>query len=295
MSLARKKINVEFYRINILYPQDGRMEDFFNKSIQNPPGSRNSVREGQYVRLQEGSAHGQFWSGDMLRIRMEELPVKAALSGTVESLDLEKDEGLGEGTAFLYHIPSGILALQRNRFGVSASAFTHYMTHQHLGLELELDIVIEKAAFRKLDRMDTIRDFEIQIAPLDNLSFLRKQRQPSVNSMISMSQFHQAPHIDVRLKMGRRKGGLEGVLETAKRLLKITEAEDKIVEKMKITGVHGDEDPIILDLLNHRMREQVDVSAEGPRRTIPFTERQTAVRRAWDKRQHEILEMFGNV
>jgi hypothetical protein len=41
MSFARKKINVEFYRINILCPKDGRMEDFFNKSIQNPPGSRN--------------------------------------------------------------------------------------------------------------------------------------------------------------------------------------------------------------------------------------------------------------
>ena len=83
-----EKINIEFYRINILYPKDGRMEEFFNKSIQNPPGSRNVSSESQYVRLQEGSAHGQFWSGDMLRIRMEELPVKAALSRTVESLDL---------------------------------------------------------------------------------------------------------------------------------------------------------------------------------------------------------------
>jgi hypothetical protein len=169
------------------------------------------------------------------------------------------------------------------------------MAQQHPGIEIELDIILEQAAIRKLDRMDIIREFEIKIAPLDNLSVLRKQRQPSVNSMISISEFHQAPHIDVRLKMGRRRGSLERVTDTVKRLLKITESDDKVIEKMQITGRHGEEDAAILDLLEHRMREHIELSVTGPRRTIPFTERRTALRQAWDKRQNEILGMFDDV
>lgn len=291
----RKKMGVDFYRVSIPHPNGGKLEDFLDRMMGSPPSSRNVQREGNYIRLQEGSASGDFWSGEIIRIRMEELPVKAALNGTVESLDLKKDEGLGEGVAFLYHLPSRVLALQRTRFGISASTFAYYMEQQHQGLAVDLDIILEEAAISKLDRMDTIRDFEIQIAPLDNLSILRKQKQQSVNSMISISEFHQAPHISVRLKMGRRRGTLERVTETAKNVLKITGSDDKVIEKMKITGQHGGDDPAVLDLLEHRMREHVDLSANGPRRTISFTERKTALRRAWDKRQREILEMFSDV
>jgi hypothetical protein len=129
MPHPRKKIVVDFYRVSITHPNGSRLERLLDQTIASPAGTRNVNRDRNYIRLQEGSAHGQFWYGEMIRIRMEELPMKAALSGTVESLDLEKDEGLGEGTAFLYHIPSRIFALQRNRMGVSASSFAYYMAY----------------------------------------------------------------------------------------------------------------------------------------------------------------------
>ena len=61
----------------------------------------------------------------MLRIRLNESHVRAKLSGETAELELDEDEGLGEETAFVFHHVPGILIVQRNRSGVTASAFAN--------------------------------------------------------------------------------------------------------------------------------------------------------------------------
>src|SRR5580704_9270886 len=79
------------------------------------------------ARLQESGIWNHCHEGEMVRIRMDMLPRKASLDGALEDLDFEDDEGLGEETAFLYHPPTQVLALQRNRSGVSASGLAWYV------------------------------------------------------------------------------------------------------------------------------------------------------------------------
>lgn len=290
-----RQMTVEFYRVTIPHPAGKSLEYFLEGTIGLSGAKRNISRDGNFIRLQAGGTHSHFWLGDMIKIRMQHLPVKAGLDGQVSSLDLEKDEGLGEETAFLYHIPTRILAFQRNRNAVTASAFAYYLSHLHPGLIVELEIILEETAIKKLDKMNTIRAFEIQIAALDHLNILKKQKQTSVNSMLSLSQFYQAPHINVFLTMGRQKGTLERVIETVKRLLKVTGDDDKVIEKMKITGRQADDEKTVLDLLEHRLLEHIELPLDVPTRFVPFENRRAALREAWERREDELLGMFEDV
>jgi hypothetical protein len=92
-----------------------------------PPDDNRNLEVGTNpARLQVSGVWNQCREGEMVRIRMDTLPRKASLDGALEDLDFGDDEGLGEETAFLYHPPTRILAIQRNRTGVSASSLVWY-------------------------------------------------------------------------------------------------------------------------------------------------------------------------
>jgi hypothetical protein len=287
-----QKMTVEFYRVMNPHPPGSTLEHYLELTAKMQPGNRNVNRDGHVIRLQEGGVNTQFWSGDMIRIRMQHLPVKADLHGEVSSLDLEKDEGLGEETAFFYHIPTRVLIIQRNRNAVTASAFAHYLSRLHDGLHVGLEIIIEEAVMKKLDKMEQIRCFEIQVAALDHLNILKQQKETSVSNMIALSQFFQSPHINISLSMGRQKGTLDRVRETIKKLIKVGETDDKAVEKLKITGRHADDEKTVLDLLEHRMLESIDLPSDIPARFVPFHQRSAALKEAWERREDELLRMF---
>jgi hypothetical protein len=123
-----KKINVDFYRVEIL----GNNSDKFENIIKSVGSSANDASRTIDInhsptRLQEFGEYPNFCDGNMMRIRMDEIPSLASVDGDIAPITFDDDEGLGEETAFLYQIPTRVLMLQRNKFGVSASSFTKYL------------------------------------------------------------------------------------------------------------------------------------------------------------------------
>ncbi len=123
-----KNLNIDFYKIAM--PSQGRLtfESILQKLIQLPIRVRFREIHQSPLFLHQSSYNQQnhCWEGEIIRLRMNNLPIKANLSGDTEEFIFGDDEGIGEQTAFLYHLPTRVLLLQANQGGVSAPSFIKY-------------------------------------------------------------------------------------------------------------------------------------------------------------------------
>ena len=89
--------------------------------------SRTKDIGGVPFRMQELQKSGRYWDGDIVRIRMDDLPVIISRDGEVEEFDVDDDEGVGEETALRFDPKTRILAIQSNRSGASPSRLARYL------------------------------------------------------------------------------------------------------------------------------------------------------------------------
>ena len=104
-----RKLKMDFLKVVLPDEFPRSFESVLNAVNVSPKDdARNAIRNDCPFRLQEARQTGDYWKGEMIRIRMDQLPIKAKLSGDISSIDLEDDEGIGEETAFLYHVPTSV-------------------------------------------------------------------------------------------------------------------------------------------------------------------------------------------
>src|SRR5258707_7859842 len=156
-----KTVKIDFFKV--VMPEDAGMtfEALLNRIGQIPLQDEARTQEisGDPVRLQElHHQQGGHIEGDMVRTRMDTLPRKSNIeTGELALLDLDEDEGLGEETAFLYDPATHCLTIQRNRYGVSASAFATYCTE--IGAfesAITLEPIISGDAIARLQEFDRL-------------------------------------------------------------------------------------------------------------------------------------------
>jgi len=230
----------------------------------------------------------------MVRIRMDSLPKKAGLAGVLEELDLQDDEGLGEETAFLYHHPTRILSIQRNRFGISASGLAWYVKEK-AGLDrpIVLEPVLETAVLQRLDEVRFVRKLEITLAGLGTGTPLRN-RGYGVGDIVRLSETFNAPKIAVELSMGRERRGtllVERAIGALRSLAGLVAENVNEVQKLEVTGITDGDERVVLDLIEERMKEGVMVPDEG--RTVSYEARRGALREVWSKRVDELRTRFA--
>jgi hypothetical protein len=228
------KLKVDFYRIETSVGID--FQRILSGVNALTPEERNRSGTGSPIRLQEISFNGDVIEGDMLRIRMDEVPLRASLRGDTRFIDLNDDEGIGEETAFYYYIPWRVLLLQRNRYALSASAFAWYFNHiSENGMIVMLNQILRSDVMQRLARMTIIRKFKVNIAGIDNASIFRNQGQ-GVNAIIDLKEQFSSPNVNISLSMAKRRGSLlvEMVRETIHDLLGISGHNDRQVKKLAV-------------------------------------------------------------
>lgn len=230
----------------------------------------------------------------MVRIRMDMLPRKASLDGALEDLDFEDDEGLGEETAFLYHPPTRVLAIQRNRSGVSASALAWYFKEKgHVEEPIQVDPVLQRDAMQRLADIRTVRRIDISVAGLENGGIFQYLGH-GVADIVRLSEEFRAPKLSLSLSMGhQRQGGivLNRAIGLVRQLRQLAGDHPNEVQTIEISGYDDANEKVVLDLIEERMTavQQVQPIAN---RTIPYNVRRLAVRQAWENRREELAEMF---
>ena len=103
-----------------------------------------------------------------------------------------------------------------------------------------------------------------------------------------------APKISISLSMGRqRRGGLflERALALARSLHALGGDHQEEIQEIEIAGIDGDDEKVLLDLIEDRMVE-IDNVRPDQNRTIPYGTRREIIRRAWEKRRQELGAMF---
>ena len=292
-----KTIRADFFRVNI-QDFEGDFSTLLERAKALPDNDESRVVEIYKVpfRLQSSVNVNGIWEGELVRIRMTDVPVVASLTGELEQLELEDDEGIGEETAFLYHQQTRILVLQRNRLGVSAANLARYFS-QLLNLEASIfcDPILAGDAFQRLQEMRLIKKFELRVSGIDRMNIFHDQNL-GVEEVIALQEKFCAPNISIELSVGHRRDVsliADRIKQTARSFLGFSNDPDGQVRKIEISGKYEDDGPTeVIDLLEYWIREEVVITPASSR-FVSYLERLAALHQAWDKRSVEILTLFN--
>lgn len=248
------------------------------------------------IRLLSSTHEDACWHGEMIRIRMDEIPIRASLRGDVDLFDLEDDEGVGEETGFMYVPRTKTLVLQRNRLSVSASAWaTYFKVQAKLDDFIVLLPIIEPGTMARLNEIQEIRQIDIRFAGIRNPDELKK-KSVGVEKMMELLDTFDAPSARLYLSMGHdKRGGLNRkVAKTA--LLKLLGAAradgGNVIAKLEISGRTADEELQVVDLLRDRMIERDELDLDVNRRW-PYSRRKKSLYDAWKRRETQLLAQFA--
>ena len=292
-----KTIRADFFRVNI-QDFEGDFSTLLERAKALPDNDESRVVEIYKVpfRLQSSVNVNGICEGELVRIRMTDVPVVASLTGELEQLELEDDEGIGEETAFLYHQQTRILVLQRNRLGVSAANLARYFS-QLLNLEASIfcDPILAGDAFQRLQEMRLIKKFELRVSGIDRMNIFHDQNL-GVEEVIALQEKFCAPNISIELSVGHRRDVsliADRIKQTARSFLGFSNDPDGQVRKIEISGKYEDDGPTeVIDLLEYWIREEVVITPASSR-FVSYLERLAALHQAWDKRSVEILTLFN--
>jgi hypothetical protein len=299
-----KKLTIDFYQVltNSSLSSISSFDDILQKLASLPTNQRTKLIRLHPVYLYEIQCGWQdTWEGEIVQLRMDNIPVKGNLSGDIEDFQLSTDEGIGEQSAFIYHPGSKILALQTNRHGVSPGNFAQYFESIAEGdTEIALIPVLQIDAMQRLENMKDVTKMEINVAGLSNMS-LFNTGDDGLQEIIELTNFYESPSVCIEMKASPRRSepsflSKEKVINTAQTLLRVsnTKQSNTKVKQIRITGKSDEEDNIFVDLLKDKMREHVQVNSSSRNRNIPYVDRKIALQNAWNKRLSEISRMYMN-
>lgn len=121
-----KTAKIDFFSVAIDSSSD--LEIILKNLHALPPDSekRNEEINDDWIRLARGKVSADGYLGDMMRISMAPAGFRANLAGEIVPVNLNKDEGMAECSAFYFDFESSILVLQRNSKAVSSSQLSRY-------------------------------------------------------------------------------------------------------------------------------------------------------------------------
>jgi hypothetical protein len=286
-----KSIKIDFYQIQI----ENQNVNFSNIIEQVAQTANDSTRnedkgEGVLLRLQELNRRKELkiWQGEMIRIRMNDLPLKINVDGKVDDLDLDEDEGIGDETAFLFDESTNILVIQRNRNAVTASSFAWYFGKKS-GEQIGLLPLMNDTALKRMAQMSEHRRLEIALAkPQQFKEFADKNL--ATGALTGLMKYFESLSLHLTVSMGRSDGSLAQVVSFAKFLYTWAQSNPDEVKSITVSGT-SDEGSEIIDLLADRLVETHVVTVVE--RKVSSESVRNAVYEAWIKRKQYLKYVYS--
>lgn len=291
-------LHIDFYNVQVAETATCSFEDAIASVMRIPADEHRNfdVPDTDSVYRMQVATHsrGGAYEADMVRIRMDHLPNRASLSGEIEPMDLDDDEGVGEETAFLYDPAIRILAIQRNRYGASSGIVARYFERMgNIGAPVYFDPVLPADVMRKVDRMRAFKKIEVSFARIRNYSIFR-QEGPDLDRIMKIAEQYNAPTASFTVSMGKNRGSLnrDESKDLIHRLRRLA-GHGNNIKRIRISGSSTDEDSQVIDLLEGKMTETIFLRSDFGRRDVPYNDhRKNAVREAFQKRREELARMF---
>lgn len=291
-------LNVDFYKITISEDKNANNDfELILEKVKNmPPKDRlREVRTSPIFLHSIDCGWNECWEGNIIRLRMNILPIKGNFSGDIVDIDLADDEGIGEETAFIYNPETRILALQSNQHGLSLMNFARYFELIiNCSDVIYLDPVLQVNAFERLEKIDKVSKINFRVAEVENMNLFPVE-QHGVKKVLELSEYLQAPTMNIEISRGRGKENsfsVKKAKEMIKSLSRLNQNQQKSVKTLRISGSSSENEKIYVDLLKDKMRERVNIKDPSKLRNIPYSEKKSALREAWNRRKDEIISLY---
>jgi len=294
MAKISREITIDFFRPLVT---KGSFLDALNRIslLPNDGEERNVLSLSNHpVRMQNLQKNGYIWQGEIIQIRMTDLPKKVRLRGESEDLGLEDDQGLGQGIVFSYHQHTDVILVQRNKFAVSASSLERYFTLKGMVGVVEFQPVFTKDALVKFLGMSEVKSVSLKLAKVSR-GELVKETDIGLSELGRVKDILDAPSIEIKASIGSyksslNKGSIEGIFGGLLRWAVRNNQQDAL-KAMKVRG-RVEEELITINLLSETMQEVISVQSDDRRRVLTVEERWHALLEAWEARQTELLELL---
>jgi hypothetical protein len=294
-----KELTIGFYRMDVTHDQPVRFEDILRRfTDQIPQGvERASKGKDDPIRLQVLEQRSDYWLADMMKIRIDDEVGLGKRDGTVRSVDLDKEEGLRENTAFLYHPRTRTLVIHERRGAVPLSAIRAYFKVFGEVNRIETPAILRPEALERAKRLPSVHAFEIHLAGVEGGKHFGGQNR-SVEQVVDLINHYGATKALIKLEApvprGRRQegvvvAGLKNVVNALHGFLAKGTAPEEL-EKIVVVG-SGEggvqEETEIINILYDRLTEKVQI-ALGKHERISNERRLNAVVTAWNTRRQYI-------
>jgi len=223
--------------------------------------------------------------GDMIKIRMDNIPSKASVRGSKKTLGLNDDEGLGEETAFLYDSKHKIAIIQRNRRGTTYRIFEQYFNS--FGIDLNSMITFEPiicpGTIEKMESANSYRKLIVKVQPFQSAAML-KSCGPAVGHAIDAMKDIGGEKIEICVSLSRSSDktlNKLGIQALVKKLLKCNQdTPGSSIQKLQMTADIEDTGVEPIDFLRDRVQFSDELESDSQRQ-ISYTSRKNFLRRAW--------------
>lgn len=288
-------VNADFFTVEKSSNSDPEFEQVLHEISQIPHNSvaRNITHFDNPIRMASiaMSSNRQEWIGDMVKIRMDNIPPKASTTGSLNPLQLSNDEGLGEETAFLYIPRHKVIVVQRNFYGVAPSIMCKYMSEKSSAkASYKLKPIISNASFDRLRRMSSVSKMQISFANINNSQAL-VNRNDGLGDALNNFERYGAISAEITLSVGKTKKSMDirNVIRTALSLHR--HKDTNTVKKIEISGSNEYDSKTVLDLLEDRIVYKETIPSDE-NRNIPRSRRFDFLQNAWADKSDEILSLI---
>lgn len=293
-----KRITFNFWRIEM--PQlERRPFERLIEEANRVTGLQNRLRPlgGYPVRAERIEAAHSVWIGEMLKLRMDEIPAKAGLNTPIADLGLGLDEGVGEPNGFLFDPRMNILITHGEHFGVSAGKMVEYFADvaQSRG-PIHVEPVLTEDAWRKFSRLSMVKAISYKIGRNINPSLLTGSGH-SLSRSLRIIGDYDGLQMEVRISVGRSrthrmdKERLEGDISA---LMACYDENKQSVQKLSVSGINSEGTTEEVDFLEGRMKVTIDVDL-GVERRLTYDRRKIQLFQALRKRSEELGRIYGAV
>ncbi|KUO95644.1 DUF6731 family protein [Ferroacidibacillus organovorans] len=279
-------ITIDFYRVD--EPSSASLDFVFQQISSTPVEERTRKVWKEYGNVNEIELRDGIWFGTITKIRMNAIPQKARLDGSVEDFSLAEDEGVGERSSFLYDPSqnSKTLVMQYNHYGIKSGALREYLSNFIQRAEFELPPYLTTDALQRMTRQNIIRTLQVSFAAPSNVQIFDNSDE-ATSAMIKFLRELDGGKANIEIKAERARG--ETLLPRGiRRLIESMLANREYVSALRVTGREQDESPLLpIDLLHDRMIETNPFNPTRRNRLFP-KQMYIFLEDAYNKRRAEI-------
>ena len=251
---------------------------------------------GNTLRLAHLTFAGGIWRGDIHYIDFAKGAYKGSEDGDISPVNLNPEEGMLDGAAFVHDPVLNVLAVERRAVGPTLTRFARFFEKSEaMTSRLSLEPVLKSDAYAQFQKLSRVTRAHLRIA-----GGLRGQALGSAPSAVKggleAAYAAGSPEIEIQFSVGRKFRSQELDTSAIKRawnwLLRQNAEGDLNVTTLKITGSEeGSVATQYLDLIEERMQDRVNLVPNDDR-VVTYDTRVAALVASFQEKRDVLESIF---